>query len=126
MSERAASDILRDVVDDVQELFRSEVRLVKAEISEQAIRAKGAGGYLGGAAIAGFLAALCFLACCIAALATAIPFWAAALLVSFVLAAIGATLYAHAKMKLRDFHAMPQQSVQSIKEDVAWLKQRTR
>jgi hypothetical protein len=123
---RSTGDILRDVVRDAQELLRSEVRLAKAEVGEQVDRAKAAGGMLGGAAVAGLLAGMCFVAMCIGLLALAMPVWAAALIMAFVLGAAGAVMYARARTVLRDFHAVPQQTVETIKEDVEWAKQRTR
>jgi len=123
---RSTSDILRDVVRDVQELLRSEVRLAKAEVSEQANRAKSAGGFIGGAAVAGLFAGMCFIAACIGLLAMAMPVWAASLIMAVVLGAPAAVLYARGKDRLRNFHAVPEQTVETIKEDVAWVKQRTR
>jgi len=123
---RSTSDILRDVVRDVQELLRSEVRLAKAEVTEQANRAKSAGGLMAGAAVAGLFAGMCFIAFCIGLLAMAMPVWAASLIMAFVLGAAGAFLYARGKDKLRNFHAVPEQTVETMKEDVAWMKQRTR
>jgi hypothetical protein len=123
---RSTSDILRDVVRDVQELLHSEVHLAKAEVAEHAERARSAGGHIGGAAVAGLLAVMCFVAFLIALMALAMPVWAGALIMAFVLGAAGAVLYAQAKDKLRNFHAGPEQTVETIKEDVAWFKQRIR
>jgi uncharacterized membrane protein YqjE len=123
---RSASDILRDVVSDVQELLRSEVRLAKAEIREQTQRAKSAGVYLGGMAVAGLLAAMCFVAFCVALLSLAMPVWAGALIMTFLLSVAGALLWVQVRRRLRNFHAVPAQTVETIKEDVQWLKQRTR
>jgi hypothetical protein len=123
---RSASDILRDVVRDIQELLRSEVRLARTEVSEKAERAKSAGGYIGGAAVAGLLAGMCFVAFCIALLSLAIPVWAGTLIMAFLLGVGGALLWVQARNRLRNFHAVPEQTVETIKEDVEWLKQRTR
>jgi Flp pilus assembly protein TadB len=123
---RSTRDILRDVVRDVQDLLHSEVRLAKAEVTEQANRAKSVGGLIGGAAVAGLFAGMCFIAFCIALLAMAIPVWAASLIMAFLLGGAGAVLYARGRDRLRNFHAVPEQTVGTIKEDVAWVKQRTR
>jgi hypothetical protein len=123
---RSTSEILRDVVSDVQDLLRSEVRLAKAEVSEQAQRAKSAGVYIGGLAIAGLLAAMCFVAFVIALLSLAIPVWAGALIMTFLLGVAGGLLWVQVRNRLCNFHAVPEQTVKTIKEDVEWLKQRTR
>jgi len=119
-------DIFHDVVRDVQELLRSEVRLAKAEVSEQVDRVKSASGLMGGAAVAGLLAGMSFVATCIAALATAMPVWAAAGIMTLVLAAAGFILFTSGRSNLRNFHAVPKQTVETLKEDVEWAKQRTR
>jgi len=125
MSDRAIGDILRDVVRDVQDLLRSEVRLAKAEVSEQVDRAKSAGGLFGAAAVAGLLAGMCLVATCIAALAEVLPVWAAALIMTILLGIAGAALFSSARAKFRNFHAVPPQTVETIKEDVEWMKHRT-
>src|SRR5258708_7006324 len=77
---QSIAEIFRNVVRDVQDLLRAKVRLAKAEVSENVDRAKSAGGLMGGAAAAGLFAGMSLVATCIAALATAMPVWAAALM----------------------------------------------
>jgi len=124
--QRSAGDILRDVVRDVQELLRSEVRLAKAEMGEQVDRAKSAGGMMGGAAVAGLLAGMCFVAACIALLALVMPVWVGALIMAFILGAAGAIMFVRGKTALRDFHAVPPQTIDTLKEDIERAKQQTR
>src|SRR5690349_11587186 len=90
---RPARDIVQDVLSDIKSLFQSEVRLAKAEIAEKAERVKTAGGMLGAAAVTGLFAGMCFLAACIALLALAMPVWAAALIMTVVLAAGAGIFY---------------------------------
>ena len=117
--------MLRDVAMDVQELLRSEVRLAKAEVSEQAGRVKSAAGLMGAAAAMALLAGICLVVGCIAVLAQVMPVWAAALVMGFLLGALGALLYARGRDRLNDFHAMPE-SLDCLKEDISWVKQRIR
>ena len=63
-------------------------------------------------------------ATCIAALATAMPVWAAALIMTVVLGGAGAFLYLRGKARLQNFHAVPEQTVETVKEDVQTTKQR--
>ena len=123
--QRPVSEILRDVVHDVQDLFRSEVRLAKAEVSEQVDRAKSAGGKFGAAAITGLFAGMCLIAACVALLALALPVWAAALIMAAILGGVAAYLYSRARAGMRRFHAIPEETVETLRDDVRWLKQRT-
>ena len=123
--QRPVSEILRDVVHDIQDLFRSEVRLAKAEVSEQVDRAKSAGGKFGAAAITGLFAGMCLIAACVALLALALPVWAAALIMAAILGGVAAYLYSRARAGMRRFHAIPEETVETLRDDVRWLKQRT-
>jgi len=120
------AETFHNVVRDVQELLQAEIRLAKAEVSENVDRAKSAGGLMGGAAAAGLFAGMSLVATCIAALATAMPVWVAALIMTVVLGGAAAALYLRGKARFRNFHAVPEQTVETVREDIAWAKQRTR
>jgi hypothetical protein len=76
------AEAFRGVIRDVQDLLGAEVRLAKAEVSESVDRAKRAGGLIGAAAAVGLFAGISLFATCIAALATAMPVWAAGLIMT--------------------------------------------
>ena len=122
---RTLSEIAQDVLRDIQDVFRSEMRLAGAEMAEKARKAAKAGGLLGGAAFCAILAAACLVTTGIAALALAMPVWLAALLMCIFLACIGGACYAGGRAKLRRLDMKPQQTIETIKEDVEWAKQRT-
>ncbi len=123
---RSLGEIVQDVLRDVQEVIRSEMRLARAEVSEKARKAGKAGGLLGAAAFCGILAAACLVTTGIAALALAMPVWLAALLMCIFLGCIGGACYAGGRARLRRVDMKPQQTIETIKEDVEWAKQRTR
>src|SRR5687767_2693472 len=54
--DRPAADLLKDMVANVQEIIRSEVRLAKAEIKEETTEAGKAFGLMGAGAIFGLYA----------------------------------------------------------------------
>jgi Flp pilus assembly protein TadB len=123
---RSLGGIVQDILRDVQEVMRSEVRLARAEMTEKARQAGKAGGMLGGAAVAGLMAAACLVVAAIAALALAMPVWLAALIMAVLLGSIGAAAYAGGRARLRRVKPVPERTVQTIKDDVEWAKQRTR
>jgi hypothetical protein len=113
--------MLRDVGDIVQ----GEIRLAKAEMGEKAQKAGKAGGFMGGAALCGLLAAASVTAACIAALALEMPVWLAALLMGLFLTCAAAAFYHGGREKLKNLDTVPRQTVASMRENLQWVKQRT-
>jgi|SwirhisoilCB2_FD_contig_41_4021194_length_1068_multi_4_in_0_out_0_3 uncharacterized membrane protein YqjE len=123
---RPVGDLVRDLVGDIEKLLRSEVRLAKAELTEKTERAAKAGGSLGGAAAAALLGGMCLVATCVAALATAMAVWLAALIMGVLLVIAAGMLYARGRSILRNFRIAPEQTVETLKEDAEWMKNRTK
>ena len=111
---RSVSDVLQDIVGNVQEIVRSEVRLAKTEIREEANRAKPAGLPLAVGVLSAAFAILFLLLTIIYALSIVIPNWAAALIVALSMALFaGATLSAGLK-RLKRFHPTPKGTMRSL------------
>ena len=125
IGERSAGEIMQDVVRDVGEVVRGEVRLARAEMSEKVSKAGKAGGFLGGAAVCGLMAVGSLVAAGIAGLAMIMPVWVAALIMGVLLACIGGAMYAGGRAKLKTIEPVPERTVQTIKDDVQWAKHRT-
>jgi uncharacterized membrane protein YqjE len=125
-SERSVSDVLQDIIRNVQEIVRLEVRLAKTEIREEAAKAKSAGLWIGAGAVAAIFAMLFFLVTIVDALSLVMPSWAAALIVAAALAIVaGGTLVAGQK-RFKKIHPTPERTVENIKENVEWLTQQTK
>ena len=122
-SERPLSDLVRDVLQDIGSLVRGEIRLARAELSEEAKRGAGALGVLGFSAVTGLLAAGCLVTAAIAALAVAMSVGLAALLVGVALLMAAAIAYVHGRGRLRRLHP-PTQTMHTLEEDVVWAKRR--
>jgi len=110
----------------VQEIVRSEVRLAKVEIKEEAIKAKSSGAMLGAGAITAIFAALFLLLTIVFALSLVIPIWAAALAVGVVLSIAAGVMLMSGMNLFKRIHPTPQRTVETIKENVEWAKQQTR
>ena len=123
--ERSAGEIMQDVVRDVGEVVRGEVRLAKAELSEKASQAGKAGGFFGAAALFGMMGFACMVLAAVAGLALLMPVWLSALIVSIVLVCGGAAAYAGGKAKMKEVSPVPERTVQTIKDDIQWAKHRT-
>ncbi len=123
---RSLGEIVRDVLNDAQSLIRSELQLARTEMTEKARLAAKPAGLLAGAILCAALAISCLVVAGIAALALAMPVWLAALLMFVFLICIGAACYRGGRGGLRQIRMVPDQTVQSLREDVAWARQRVR
>jgi hypothetical protein len=81
----------------------------------------------GGAGLFGFGAFAALTTCLIAALDSTMPLWLAALIVAVVYAVIAAVLALTGKGKVQEAGPpVPEQAIESTKEDVEWAKTRAR
>lgn len=109
----------------LSQLVRDEMRLAQAEMTQKGKRFGLGGGLVGGAGIVAFIALQALAAAAIAALALALPVWASALIITGVLLALAAVLGAVGKKEVgRATPPAPQQAIDSIKADVAEIKER--
>jgi uncharacterized membrane protein YqjE len=118
-------DLLRRLSSETTTLVRQEITLATLELSEKAKAAGAGAGLLGAAAVFGIGAFGALTACFIAALALVLPAWSAALIVAAVYAIVAALVAQSGRRTLA--HAapvVPQQTTQTVKEDVEWVKTR--
>ena len=122
---RSIPELISGVVTNLQNIVRSEIQLAKTEMREEAVTAgKGAGMLLAGALIA-FYALGLFLLAAVYALGSTMSDWLAALIVGLVVAAVAGALIMIGKSRLEDFNPKPEQTIDSVKEDIEWVKQQT-
>jgi uncharacterized membrane protein YqjE len=125
--QQSLGELMKQLADQTSRLVRSEVRLARAEMTEKAQAYARAGAMLGAAAVVGLLAGIALTLFLIYLLKLALPLWAAALIVTVVYGVIGAALFMAGKKKLDEAKTpVPEQTVESVKEDVQWLRTQTR
>jgi len=111
------------VGDTVVTLARQELQLAKAEMAQKGRKAAPGFGMVGAAGAVGLLAAGALTAFFILVLDGVMPNWLAALIVALVYAAIAAGLYYAGKERVQEAGPLvPEQTVETIKEDVEWAK----
>jgi MFS family permease len=126
LRERPIGDLVKQLAGQTSTLVRQEIELAKAEMSEKAATAGKGAGMLSGAAVVGLLAAGALTAFLILLLSEAMDAWLAALIVSVVLAAVAGVLALTGRKRIRDATPpVPEQTVETVKEDVEWAKTRT-
>jgi uncharacterized membrane protein YqjE len=127
LKERSVGELLTQLSQETTTLVRQELELAKAELTEKGKDAGKGAGMFGGAGLLGLLAAGALTACIIAALDTAMPLWLAALIVAVVYGAIAGVLALQGRNRVkRATPPVPEQTIDSTKEDVAWAKTRAR
>jgi hypothetical protein len=125
--ERPTAELLREFADQTTTLVRKEIDLAKAEVSTKGKEAATGAGMFGGAGLLGVFGFGALTACLILALATVVPAWLAALIVAALYGAVAGVLALHGKRHVH--HAappVPQQAVDSTKEDLEWVKTRAK
>lgn len=127
LDDQSIADLLRQLSDQTATLVRQEMELAKAELTVKGKRMGVGAGMFGGAGLIGAYALGALTACLILVLATAIDAWLAALIVAVVYAAIAGVLALTGKGKVQQATPpLPEQTVDSVKEDVQWTKERAR
>jgi MFS family permease len=118
--------LLRGILMDVRELIREELALARVELREQAGRARTAAVSFGIAA-----AALMFGgAFLLIAIATGIadlldwPVWAGFLVIAVLLSIVGLVMLAAGRRKLQEVHAVPEETIATLKENSQWIAKR--
>jgi hypothetical protein len=125
--EKPIGELFKDLSEETSTLIRQEMALAKAELSEKGKEAGKGAGLFGGAGVVGLLAAGALTAAIIALLDKAMDTWLAALIVAVVYGAIAAILALRGKQEIQQAAPpVPEQTVDSVKEDVAWAKTRAR
>ena len=122
--DRSIGAVLTDVVADVQQIVRAEARLARAEFREELVKARRGTAFLVVGGLIGTLAVGVVLLAAIYALAMIWPPWAAALTVAVVSLAVGGALAASGLRQLKSVTLSPDRTVNSVKENIQWVKTR--
>jgi uncharacterized membrane protein YqjE len=127
LRDRPTGELLKQLSNETTTLVKQEIELMKAELAEKGKTAGLGAGMFGGAGLFGVGAFLALTAFFIALLDGAVPIWAAALIVAAVYAAIAGVLALRGKQKVQEATPVaPEQTIESVKEDVQWGKTRAR
>jgi uncharacterized membrane protein YqjE len=125
LSDRPVGELMGQLARETTMLMRQELELAKAEMREKGKEAGVGAGMLGGGAVAALLALGSLTAFAILVLSTFLPEWAAALVVTIVWGVVAAVLAMRGKERVQEVGApVPEQAIDSTKEDVQWAKTR--
>ena len=125
VQDRSVPDLVKQLTEQTKTLARQEIELAKAELTEKGKKAGLGAGLFGAAGLLGVFAFAVLTACLVLALATAIAPWLAALVVAVLYGVIAGGLALIGRQELREATPpVPEQTVDTVKEDVRWTKQR--
>lgn len=125
--ERSTGELVKDLSEQASTLVRQEMELAKAEMAEKGKKAGAGFGLLAGAAVAGLLMLGALTAFLILALNEGMEAWVAALIVTVLWGVVAGGLALIGREKLREMGTpVPEKTVESVKEDIEWLKHPTR
>jgi predicted lipid-binding transport protein (Tim44 family) len=126
LRERPIGELLKQLSQETTSLVKMELDLAKAEVAQKGQQAGKGVGMFGGAGVMGFLALGALTAFFIMLLDGAVANWLAALIVAVVYGAIAGVLALQGKSKVQEAAPpVPEQAVETVKEDVQWAKTRT-
>ena len=127
LRDRPTGELLKELSDHTTTLVKQEMDLAKAELAEKGKQAGMGAGMFGGAGLFGVGAFAALTACVIAALATGMDTWLAALIVAVVYGAVAGVLAITGKKKVQEaVPPVPEQARDSVKEDMEWAKTQAR
>jgi uncharacterized membrane protein YqjE len=123
---RPLSEIVAAVIQNVQNIFRSEVRLAIVELKQKLRKSSKAVAFLAIAGLLGFLAACCLTTAFIVLLYIVLPLWLAALLVFLAYAIAAGGAFVLGRMALEEIDPLPQQTIETLKDNLDWAKNRAK
>jgi uncharacterized membrane protein YqjE len=124
--QRSVPEVLQDIVANVQEIIRSEFRLAKTELKEEAVQAAKPAATFGMGLVFGFYGIGFLLLAAVYGLSTVMAGWLAALLVGTFLAVVAVVLMGLSGKKLRRVNSTPRKTIRSLEENIQWVKHPTR
>jgi hypothetical protein len=121
-SEVGVTKLVGGIIEDVQELFKSQLELFHSEIKDDLRRTKEASTLLVAAGLVLMLGGI-FLGLMLVYLLhemVGLPLWGSFGIVGGVFAALGVIFYVVGKDRFASFNPLPDKSVEAMKENLQW------
>ena len=123
---RTMSEVLQDIVANIQEIVRSEFRLAKVEIHEETTKAVRSSIPLVMGVLLSLYALGFILLAVVHALSLVVDAWLAALIVGFGVLVISMILVSVGRKRFKQVKVLPEKTVVTVKENVQWAKHQIR
>lgn len=123
---RGFAAVLQDLLHNIQEIVRSEMRLAKVEIRDEAIEAGSSALWIIAGAVAALGCSMFLSWTAVYALALFMSMWAATLVVAVTLAGLASVLLVVGRRRFKRLRPIPQRTVETLKENLEWMKPSTK
>ena len=123
---RSWKEIIADIIRDIESIFKNEIRLAGVELKTKFKKSAKAVGLLAAAGLLGFFAMACFVMTVVIVLSMVLPLWLSSLIVGVLLAVIAGGAYLLGRMALEEVDPVPQRTVETLKDDVEWVRSHTK
>jgi hypothetical protein len=119
-------DLIRGILGDLRALLKEEMALARLEIGQQVARVRTAGISFGMAAVALLLGGAFLLVAAALGIADYLgwPIWSGFMVVALVMMVLGAFAGLIGRKQLSQVHAVPENTMSSLKENAAWISKR--
>ena len=122
-NEKSIGTIVKELMENISTLFRSEIALLKWELKDTFAKVgTGAGLFAGAAFVALFGLAFLFVTIVLGLVALGVPAWLSSLIVTVVLFVVAGVLAAIGRKKFAAAEFVPRESVDQIKSDLNTIK----
>ena len=125
-AEPSLRDLLGMLTRETSTLVRQEVELAGAEVKAKAKTAATDVGLLVGGAAVAYAGLLVLLAALVVGIAAWMPLWLSALVIGAFVLVAGGVLAATGVAALKRLDPAPSQTLETLREDKAWLKEQFR
>ena len=124
--QESTGSLIRGILNDLRTLIREEIALARAEMREQAGRARAAALSFGIAAAALAFGAIFLLIAIALGIANLLgwPAWTGFLIMALLLCIGGYFTLSSGRKQLASVHAMPEETVTTLKENSEWIAKR--
>jgi len=124
--QESIGSLIKGILNDVRTLIREEIALARVEMREQAGRAKAAAMSFGIAAAALAFGSVFLLVAIALGIAYLLgwPAWTGFLIVALLLCIGGFITLSSGRKQLAGVHAMPEETVTTLKENSEWIAKR--
>jgi len=120
---RSIGTIIKELMENISTLFRSEIALLKWELKDTAVKLGGGAAFFAGALfVALFGLGFLFVTITLGLVALGVPAWLSALIVTVVLFVTAGVLALLGKKKFAAAQFVPKESMDQIKRDVEMIK----
>jgi uncharacterized membrane protein YqjE len=121
-ADASLGELFSDLTTDMSALMRDELSLAKVELKEEIAKAGRAGGMFGAAALAGYMTIVLLSFAAAWGLAELMAVGWAFLIVAVLWGVAGAFLYLRGREQFQKVHPKPEQTIDTLKEDLRWVK----